>query len=252
MRVVIAVVVSLILASNAWAEVTITGQVLGMRYRHEEGGRLSRTLDEEYIPAPSLSVTMYPSRTVAMTDGEGRFTFTADSLEDYLVVVTGEKDVRCARESIRGNVISEKPEGTFNLMPIRFPYDDPSVFPNVPRLTIPEPCIRLGTLGGFDPPCRVERGDTEIVVVCRIDVSEDGTVTRAEVLGRKSDPLPCELAKRAADRLKGVKFVPAIDQRTCEPTASGPWAYPINLIYDEDDGWRFSSRGPVPDGTLRH
>ena len=65
MRVVIAVAIGLILASSAWAEVTITGQVFEL---------------PDTVASVGTVVTLYPDSVSGITDSTGTYTIIADEI----------------------------------------------------------------------------------------------------------------------------------------------------------------------------
>ena len=232
MRVVIAVVVSLILAGNAWAEVTITGEVFSY----------VEDVPDATFPAAGYPVIVYPAGKEVAVDPEGRYTIVTDEPQRLLVIVTPFN--RTFMEKVDRMLLEEDPPGTFQLERVVFEQGkkDPRLHHRLhePRLlTYPDT-----TLGAFAPPCHIAVGATKFEMVFQILIGTAGEVSAAKVMyaGGRELNVPSDLVELARQELFKLEFMPAIGRNRLPVEA--PFAFPARLEYDEEVGWKFKEPAP--------
>ena len=247
MRVVIAIVISLMLTGSAGAEVTITGEVFGPL----EG------IPGVTFPATGYPVIVYPAGKEVAVDGKGQYTIVTDEPQRLLVIVTPFDRVFAKR--IDKMILREEPQGTFHLQRVVFGEDnrDPRLYHRhgQPRLLTNPDKI----LGAFDPPCHIDAGITEVDMIFQLLIGTAGEVSAVKVLraGEPGEEVPDELVELTRQELFKLQFIPVfgMDYRPIEIR----FAFPARLQYDEEAGWKFKKGGTrrsefpddPPDGRLR-
>jgi hypothetical protein len=227
MRVVIAVAISLILVSSAWAEVTIMGEV----FHSVEG------IDGAIFPATDYPVIVYPAGVEVAVDLEGQYTIVTEEPQRLLIIVTDFD--RIFAERVDKMLLREEPPGTLHLKRVIFGENRNNMRlfrrGGIPRLkTYPDTA-----LGAFDPPCHIDVGASEITIMCQLLICTAGEVHEVRVLG--TDPpefdVPEKFVELTRQRLFGLEFAPFFGIRNL--LVEVPIAFPARLEYDEEVGWRF-------------